>query len=766
MRRFSGLLLVAILGVLAVVGIQYRRAKALETRNQVTPPTPLRTGIDASSTDWVYRKDNGSCPQLELRAREMESAGEPASKLLLKKVQLRLFHKCGASYDFIRSESAEFNKADGRMFSDGEVEITLAVKNTVAGTVAGMLSEDLSGQPGRLLNIKATGVTVEVESGKAHTDKKAAFNFDLGFGDAVGASYDPNTRELELLSDVHLTWKGRDPKVKPMNLEAGKLLYKESESKVFLSPWAKLKRDGLTLESENADVSLEQGAIRLVNAIKAHGTDRYPNRELQFAADELAMNLDPKSQIEKIAGTGKARLNTVSPTARTNVTTDRIDLDFTITEDEGSLLHTASATGNAIVESKPTAPTQATRLLKAGHIVTRMRPNGEEMDAMETHTPGTLDLIPNAPGQPRRHLEAERMWIAYGDKNILKSFRAVQAVTETRKPRTAKDKVDPPSAHTSSRDLTAEFHPVSGELSKLDQWNDFRYKEGLRESKADHATLDAPTNLITLTRSPGEAARAWDPTGSVTADKIVMHQDTGDFTAEGKVSSTRLPDKKPAAAAAKPNAMLQQDEAMQATADRMTSTDDNRRVVYEGNAVLWQTANRLQAKRVVIDRAGKTLTADGGVVSQFLDKKPNPRTKRVVNTVVRSEKLEYNDATRLAHYTGGARMIRDDMDVKGRELRAWLSEDSKGDSSLERAFADGAVEIFQASPDRTRRGSSDHAEYYVADEKLVLNGGIAQMIDSVDGTTRGKQLTYFAGNDTLQVEGAIAQPVVSRIRRK
>jgi lipopolysaccharide export system protein LptA len=764
MRRISGLLLLAILAVIAVVVSQYVRAKAIETKNQTVPPVALRSGIDAASTDWIYRKDNGSCPQLELRAREMESAGEPASKLLLKKVQLRLFHKCGETYDFIRSEKAEFDKADGRMFSDGDVEITLAVKNTIAGTVAGLLNEQVE-NPGRLLNIKATGVTVEVESGKARTEKKAEFHFDLGNGDAVGAAYDPTTRELELFSGVHLTWKGRDPKQKPMYVESGKLLYKEVESKVFLSPWAKLERDGLTLESGNAEVSLEKGAIRLVNALKAHGTDKLPNRELNFGADELAMNLTEKSQIEKIEGTGDAKLDTVSSTARTNVTTDRIELEFAVVPEEGSLLRTATATGNAVVESKPTAPTQSTRILKAGSIVTHMRNNGEEIEAMETHTAGTLDLIPNTPGQPRRHLDAERMWIAYGEKNQLKSFRAVKAATDTRKPRPAKAKTDPPPALTWSQDLTAEFHPVSGELTKLDQWNDFRYKEGEREAKADHATLDAPSNLITLTRSSADPARAWDPTGSVTADKIVMHQETGDFTAEGKVSSTRLPDKKPDAAA-KPNAMLAQDEPMQATADRMTSTERNQRVVYEGNATLWQTANRLQARRAVIDRTAKTLVAEGGVVSQFLDKKPNPRTKHVVNTVVRAEKLEYRDAERLAHYTGGARMIRDDLDVKSRELRAWLVEDAKGDSTLDRAFADGAVEIFQASPDRTRRGSSEHAEYYTAGEKLILNGGIAQMIDSVDGTTRGKQLTYFAGNDTLLVEGAITQPVVSRIRRK
>ena len=98
---------------------------------------------------------------------------------------------------------------------------------------------------------------------------------------------------------------------------------------------------------------------------------------------------------------------------------------------------------------------------------------------------------------------------------------------------------------------------------------------------------------------------------------------------------------------------------------------------------------------------------------------------------------------------------------------AWLNENKKdsNESTLNHAFADGNVEIFQTASDRSRRGLSEHAEFYVAEDKVILNGGIAQMVDSVKGTTRGKQLTYFSRNDTLQVEGAITQPAVSKIRR-
>jgi lipopolysaccharide export system protein LptA len=241
-----------------------------------------------------------------------------------------------------------------------------------------------------------------------------------------------------------------------------------------------------------------------------------------------------------------------------------------------------------------------------------------------------------------------------------------------------------------------------------------------------------------------------------------MNQESGDFTASGNVSSTRVADSKPGTG----GGMLARGEPLQAKAASMVSTRGNRHIVYDGKAVLWQTGNRLEATRITIDRDAKALDAQGAVVSQFLDKKTNPKTGRAPVTVVRASTLRYEEDGKVAHYRGPVRLIRDAMDVKSRELRAWMSDDETGDSSLDRTFADGAVEIFQAEPGRTRRGTSEHAEYYIGDEKVILNGGIAQMVDSRQGTTRGKQLTYWTNNDTLQVEGALTQPVVSRIQRK
>ena len=135
--------------------------------------------------------------------------------------------------------------------------------------------------------------------------------------------------------------------------------------------------------------------------------------------------------------------------------------------------------------------------------------------------------------------------------------------------------------------VPAQFLPIR----KLEQAADFRYEEGERQAKAERAFLDQPNNLITLTGR----ARIWDSTGSSDADKIVINQISGDFSADGHVSSTRMPDKSKDDSSG--GGMLDENEPLHARAKKILSTDNNLHIRYEGNAVLWQGANRLEADR-------------------------------------------------------------------------------------------------------------------------------------------------------------------------
>jgi lipopolysaccharide export system protein LptA len=223
----------------------------------------------------------------------------------------------------------------------------------------------------------------------------------------------------------------------------------------------------------------------------------------------------------------------------------------------------------------------------------------------------------------------------------------------------------------------------------------------------------------------------------------------------------------------------------------MVSTDNNLLVRYEGNAVLWQGADRLEAETVEIDRDNNLLKAHGHVLSQLLDKtkdqdapkdgkaqavdgkpevvdgkaKATAKPSLRIYTVVKAADLDYNDDTRLAHYSGGVTLERPDMTVKALDVHAYLRNDSN-DSSLDHALADGKVEVHRKMPDRTRDATSDHAEYYVDEDKVILEGGQPRLVDSTRGTTRGDKLTWYSSDDRLLVDGVPQQQVKSVLHRK
>jgi len=214
----------------------------------------------------------------------------------------------------------------------------------------------------------------------------------------------------------------------------------------------------------------------------------------------------------------------------------------------------------------------------------------------------------------------------------------------------------------------------------------------------------------------------------------------------------------------------------------MQTREDNSKVFYQGHVVMWQGANRISADKIDVDRDSQSLHAVGNVVSELVDNRSSGDTASnqpagagdaeaaPIYTVVRAPELVYRDDTRIALYTGGAKLVRDKMTVTSKEIKAFLTpktKDNSGNSSLDHAVATGNVQISEVvSPGRTRTGSAEHCEYYTKDDKVVLNGGSPQMHDSVKGMTKGRQLTYFSDDDHLIVEGQKGEVAVSQMRKK
>ncbi len=758
MRGTRWLILVAIVLVLGGVAATYRLQKGVLHDESPAKPEAMAAELSSTAQDWTWTETSEPPESRTICFIKAKNALQvkDSNHVSLEQVELRMPSMHADTYNLVHSAHAEYNQGAKRLYSDGAVDITLAVPN--------------EGQPKHtLVSIHSSGVTFDSGTGKATTDRPATFKFENGDGKAVGASYDPSTRELNLNSAAELHWDPPGPHAKPMKIEAGQVIYRENLAGIWLTPWSRLTRDNTVVEAGETVIALEDGKIHHVEAQKAHGTDAYPNRKLQYAADHLTVDYGDTGQVEKITGEGNARLVSDSEGSQVTATGDRVDLRFADYKGE-STLTTALVSGHGFLESKPLAtpghdPAE-TRILRSEIIQMKMQPGGREIANLETQAPSELEFMPNLAAQHHRKFTGDRMWIAYGAQNRIQSFTSVNCRTVT-DPNAAELAKKHGVTTTVSKNVTATFDPKTSQLARMEQWGDFSYESGDRKARADRGILEQADNRITLDKH----ARMWDSTGNTIADHILLDEKSGNFTAEGHVNTSRLPDQTKKKS---DSAMLSGDEPLQAVARAMTSANHNKLVKYDGDAVLWQGVNRIQADHVEIDRDKRSIIAEGHVITQSREeKKTDDGTKpaqpdtgaAAVFTLVKAPHMVYTDEDRLAHYSGGVLLNRGSLQMKATDLRSWLAEEG-ADNRLQKAFADGAVQIVQTGPIRTRTGTSEHAEYYTEDDKIILRGGDPTMNDSVRGNTRGAELTYYSDDDKLLVKGTDGKPAISHIRKK
>jgi len=186
MRRLALLLPVAILAIAAALWGTYRvKVRKLIAAAPPKPPV-LSLALTSTADHWKWGQNKDGKPVVKIEAEKSRFRKE-AGRLELDAVELKLYQKDGAHYDLVKSPKAVFSQTEGKMFSEGEVEITLDVP--------------VEGKPThQLTSIKSTGITFDSKTGKAETGKPASFKFENGDGTCLGVSYDPDVHELHMNS--------------------------------------------------------------------------------------------------------------------------------------------------------------------------------------------------------------------------------------------------------------------------------------------------------------------------------------------------------------------------------------------------------------------------------------------------------------------------------------------------------------------------------------------------------------------------------------
>src|SRR5580700_8067969 len=171
---------------------------------------------------------------------------------------------------------ATMTTGDHKLYAPGDVQITLDVP--VAGD-----------PPHPLTSITTSGINFDSESGQAVTDRHVSFTFEEGDGTATGAAYDPSTHSLNLTSNVVVNLRGKvadgDAESMPMKVEAGQLSWNEATGLVLLTPWSRLTRDQTVVEAGQSTVQLMGHELKTIDAVKGHGTDKRPGRNIEYSAD-------------------------------------------------------------------------------------------------------------------------------------------------------------------------------------------------------------------------------------------------------------------------------------------------------------------------------------------------------------------------------------------------------------------------------------------------------------------------------------------------
>jgi lipopolysaccharide export system protein LptA len=771
MRSLRWLLLVVIALVAAGVFQVYRVARQSQKAHQRPLPPAMSKDARATALQWEWGQSSNGKPNVDVVAENYELSTD-GKTVHLKNISLRVYAPSGRTYDRVHTDYADFDNDSHKLKTDSEAEITLDVPT--------------EGEPKRqLTSIKAAGINYDSETGTAQTDKRTTFVFAGGNGVSGGASYDPLTHEIHLMHGVVLYLKSRNPKGRPMKVETEDLVYKEDGAMVTLGPWSKMTRDQTVMQAGATVVHLKNEVgpdgtrstrIDNIEAPSAHGADKTDGRNLEYSADLLRAYYNDRGEVEKMEGTGNARLISHAKTAETSMGAARINLFFTATAND-SILSSAQARGNATLESKPVAvgkePLDDTKVVRSDSVDVFMKPDGKDLDHVSTLAPGTMEFLPNQPARSRRLVKADRMTARYGANNTIQNFHADTVSTEThasqqdisKKKKTAKD-----IAVTSSRTMDVAFDG-KGEVRQIQQAGNFHYSEGVRKAQADSAVMDNAKNVMELDTH----ARVADDAGTTDANHVRIDQNTNEFDARGNVATTHISNDKPnAKSSGQGSGMLDPGEAMQGKADHVISERGGEQLHYIGNAQVWQGGSRIEADQVDIDRKKKQLTADGHVFSQLQDSpkkgpdgKPGPAPPA---TLIRAQKMVYTDADHLAVYTGGVTLTRQALTVKCATLDAYLNDGKPvngktPESRIDRASADGKVQIVQNFPGRQRIGTSEHGEYYTEEGKIVLTGGRPYLKDSARGDTQGEKITYFTNDDKLVLDGAPKQKVEGHILR-
>ena len=641
-------------------------------------------------------------------------------KNTIKQVELTLPDRKGKTI-VIKADDAEVTQPPGK-----ELGVAVFRNNVVLSSSDG-------------LEVKAATATYNDANGIVDVPGSVQFTRGRMSGTGVGATYDKAKDVLWLLDQVHIT--------------------------------VAADKTGKGTADATAKTA---GLARADNYMKLITNARVVSEDRTIVADDLTAFLKPDGEtLERVELRGNSVITENGLEAR-NMSARDIDLAYA---PDGRTLQRARLMENGVV-TLPGAEGSPGRRIAGRTIDMTMAPDGATLTVLHAADNVVVDL-PGEGDAPVRQIKSATLQAsgaAPGEPLRTATFAGGVEYRETRAGRGNQAAIDRTAR---SLRLIVTTKPGFGDIEQADFRGNFKFGDGKLSAEAPRGLYAMNADRIDLSPSsgdPGPTPFVNDGQSLVEARNIQVSPASRKLNADTNVRSTIQPKRGEAAGergrggrgiapVAQPGgepsrmpAMLKRDRPAYVASNRL-SYDGVAEATYSGKARLWQdqSQSKIDADTIVLNDRSGNMTARTNVSTSMLLEEidPNTKQKKVSLTTATSDLLVYEDAKRLAVYTGTkttqANMKGPYGDVTANRIDLYLKE---GGDELERAEAHGAVTVKE--PLRTATG--DVLVYTAANDTYTMTGNPVEAIErdapasTLCKRTRGATLTFTRSVGSIRAE--------------
>ena len=768
---------------LATVAV-YVQHKVMARVQKRGAPLAAPLNVERQSNGLTFSKVDGDRKIFTVEAsKSTEFRNQEAS--LLEEVKITIFGQQGDRHDVIRTHSCQYAKGNGAINCTGAVQIDLETA-VQAETAKKQGAKETAGPAG---HVETRNVTFDQASGTARTSERVTFTFPEGSGEAMGVEYNSQLGTMKLLRDVQMTLiessgpAGKAGKAsQEVHVTGASLDFDRNTRLLHLEGPAHAQSETAQLDAGEMKLNLNEDfrAQKLVATVgglgkRPHAVSSAASGPMELTANVLTAWFDQDGGLKRLDASGKVEGSRKAGADDEEFTAANSSVELwpeisqpkLINMGGGVMLKTSAKTGEIRMlqtdkarmeftkgsNDKPSQPKRA-ETLAAGTIQwTDAQGNGQAPSGLDAGKDKAL----------RTKLAADKFVLDFtaGSATQLAASGNVQA---------QRDIPGAPSQITTAKRGVAHLL-ANGGWSQIELNENVKFKEGERSGQADHAAAMSANQITTLT---GQAI-VRDASTETRASNIVFMQANGDIRAEGGVRSRTFSARGATPQISGPISQVSgttpqfSSGPANITAEKMQANAKNGRALYSGHARLWQGDSVLEADSIELLQKSRQLNAVGKVRSVFPQAAGHDATgspamnrsrKKPSLWHIASDTFAYLDLENRAHLEGNvmvqseAQRMRSDLldlyfthaNTAGVAEKA--SNGAAGAQQISRAVGTGRVVV----DEQTRKATAERAEYTAADGKFVMSGGNPTLFDGSQGTTTGRQLTFFLADDTIIVD--------------